>query len=118
MRRLLLIILLTTACHAPVTITTPQGQLAYTADQVVLRVNELMNASIAANSSGSLSTNTTRVIVKWCVAADTTLASTPNGWQQTLITGWAQTKAQLPAITNPAILAAMGAVDAVLAVTQ
>ncbi len=104
------------ACAPPPTVTTPQGQLAYKADQIVVRVNELMNAAIAANASGALDTNTTRTIVQFTVAADQTLASTPNGWQATVLTAWAATKAKLPVIQNPAILAAFSAVDIVLTV--
>ncbi len=51
------------ACnHAPPNLT-PAGQTAFTADQAVVRVNELMNAAIAANGSGALDTKTTRIIV-------------------------------------------------------
>ena len=64
-------------CAAPVTVVTPQGQLAYKADQVVVRVNELMNAAIAANTANALPTDTTRTIVTFCVAADKTLAEAP-----------------------------------------
>lgn len=103
-------------CAPPATVVTPQGQIAFKADQVVVRVNELMNASIAANAAvpPALDTNTTRTIVTWCIAADQTLAATPTGWQATLQTGWTATKGKLPAITNPAILAAISAVDVVL----
>lgn len=104
------------ACHAPVTITTPAGQAAYRADQIVMRVNELQNAAIAANSASpkQLPDQTTRVIVQFCLSADQTLAATPNGWQATLKASWAATKAQLPVINNPAVVAAMSAVDVVI----
>ncbi len=119
MKRLLFVLLLAgplTGCHAPVTITTPQGHAAYTADQVVVRVNELQNAAIAANAATppALSTTTTRVIVQFAVATDTTLAQVPAGWQATVRTAWATAKAQLTGITNPLITALMAAVDAVL----
>lgn len=115
---LVLVLLITPACHAPVTITTQQGKVAYSADQVALRVNELQNAAIAANAAGNLPTNTTRTIVQFCVTADQTLAATPTGWAASLSTAWAGVKAQLPPISNPAIVAAMGAVDVVLGVSQ
>ena len=113
---LLVLLLAGAACAPPVTVVTPQGQTAYKADQVVLRVNELMNASIAANAAvpPALDTNTTRILVQFCVAADQTLAAAPAGWPQTLSTAWASTKAQLPAVQNPLVVAAMGAVDLVL----
>ena len=106
------------ACAPPPTIVTPQGQVAYKADQVVVRVNELMNAAIAANAANTLPTDTTRTIVSFCVDADKVLAATPNGWQTTLTLAWRTTKAKLPKIDNPAIVAAMGAVDVVIGVAQ
>lgn len=106
------------ACHAPVTIVTPQGQTAYTADQIVVRVNELMNAAIAANASNALPTATTRTIVTFAVDADKVLASTPAGWPATLAVSWAAAKAQIGAVNNPAIVAAMSAVDVVIGAIQ
>lgn len=104
------------ACHAPVTVTTPQGKIAYTADQIVVRVNELENAAIAANGANALPLITTRTLVEFAVSADKTLAATPSGWQTTIQTAWMETKAKLPPITNPAIQSAIAAVDVVLAV--
>lgn len=95
---------------------SPAADAAYTADQVVIRINELMNAAIAAHAQNALPTNATRTIVKFAVAADQTLADVPAGWQATVRAAWLATKKQLPAQTNPAILAAMGAVDLVLGV--
>jgi len=107
-------------CSAPVTITTPQGQTAYRADQVVVRVNELQNAAIAANQATPkvLDDATARILVQFCVAADQTLAATPAGWQTTVKTAWASTKAQLPTITNPTVSAAIAAVDALMGALQ
>lgn len=101
-------------CHAPVTVTTPQGRAAYTADQVAVRINELQNAAIAAQQQGQLPTATTRTIVQFCVGADATLAQVPAGWVVSLQTAWATTKANLPAMTNPAVTAALAAVDVVI----
>ncbi len=116
MKRWILILALTFgACHAPVTVTTPQGKIAYTADQVVLRVNELENAAIQAQATNAIPVQTARTIVEWCVSADKTLASTPNGWPVILQTGWMEVKGKVGLIANPAIVAAMGAVDVVLA---
>jgi len=106
------------ACvHAPSSITTPQGQAAYTADQVVQRVNELENAAIQAEASKALPTNITRIIVQFCVSADMTLKTTPAGWQQTVSVAWKQAKAQIPAsvLANPAWSATISGVDVVLA---
>lgn len=120
-RRLLVLLLLTTpaalGCHAPVTVVTPAGQTAYTADQIVVRVNELQNAALAANGSGGLSIATTRLVVQFAVDADKILAAMPAGWQTTVVALWGQAKGQIPAkdLTNPALAAAISAVDVVLA---
>lgn len=103
------------ACSRPTTIVTPQGKAAYTADQIVLRINNLQNAAIQAEQTGGLSTDTTRTIVEFAVSADRTLKSVPSGWQQTVSAAWAETKKKLPPITNPALLAAIDSVDLVLA---
>lgn len=106
----------TAACAPKPPVLTPAGQAAYTADQVAVRVNELMNAAIASEAKGLLPRNTTRTIVQFCTSADTTLAQAPSGWAATLRTAWTATKANLPPIQNTAIIAAMGAVDVVLGV--
>jgi hypothetical protein len=115
----LLSLIVWSGCHAPVTIVTPQGQAAYTADQVVVRINELENAAIAANAANAatpqgLGTSATRTIVAFAVSADTTLAQVPAGWQATVKTAWAAAKMQLGTLSNPLIVALMSAVDAVL----
>lgn len=102
-------------CSAPVTVVTPQGQAAYKADQVVVRVNELMNAAISANAAKALPDATTRLIVQFCVDADKTLAATPAGWQAIVGTAWQALKGQIPPQTNPSVLAAINAADVVLA---
>jgi hypothetical protein len=111
---ILLVLLAGAGCAPPVTVVTPQGQTAFRADAVVVRVNELMNAAIAANANAALSVDQTRTIVQFCVAADQTLAATPAGWPTTIRTAWASTKAQLPSVQNLVVVAAMGAVDVVL----
>lgn len=103
------------ACHAPVSIQTPQGKAAYSADQIAIRVNELQNAAIQANAAGALPEATTRTIVKFAVSADTTLRAVPQGWQATVAQAWTAAKAALPPLTNPAVSAAVSAVDVVLA---
>lgn len=115
MKRFLLVLMLSglSACAHP-TFQSPVGQKAYTADQIVVRVNELENAAIAANTSKALSDDATRPIVEFCVAADKTLAATPNGWQATLETAWTAAKAKIGTVSNPAVMAAIGAVDVIL----
>lgn len=107
------LLVLTLAGCAPKTITTAPGQIAFTADQVVVRVNELQNAAIQANTNKALDDATTRVIVNWAIAADTTLKTTPSGWQATLKSGWLAVKPQIP-VNNPTLAITVGAVDALI----
>lgn len=97
----------------PATIVTPAGQLAFTADQIVLRVNELQAAAVDANRNGILDIGTTRTIVNWSINADTVLKVLPAGWKTTLIASWHVAKAEIHT-TNSIIQSAMAAVDAVL----
>lgn len=97
----------------PVTITTPAGATAFTADQAVVRVNELMNAAIQANTSGALDTPTTRIIVTFAVDADTVLSKTPTGWQATVKSAWALAQPKIHT-TNPTITLALAAADAAI----
>ncbi len=120
MKRLLLIALLLSplpvASCAPKTANvnlSPAGQIAYTADQIVLRVNELQQAAITANSKGILDTGTTRLIVNWSINADMTLKVLPQGWKVTVQTSWTLAKKDIHT-TNSIIQSAMAAVDAVL----
>ena len=117
MKRLILVLVLATlpACAPPPTVVTQAGKTAFTADQIVVRVNELENAAIQANSTGGLPVATTRIIVEFCVSADKTLKATPAGWQATVATAWKQAKAKIPPQTNAAVQSAISAVDVVLA---
>lgn len=108
------LLLSTGACAPPTTIQTPQGKVAYRVDQVVTRLNELQNVAISANQQGQLSTDATRYIVQFVVTMDTTLAQAPTGWQSTLKTGWASLTQELPPIQNPAVVAALNAVQAIV----
>lgn len=114
MKRLLLVLMLfgVPACTPPPNLT-PQAQVAFTADQIVQRVNELENAAIAANGSGALSTDTTRLIVDFCVTADKTLKSAPLGWQKAVGDAWASLKKQIPA-PSQTLQAVMTTLDAAL----
>lgn len=97
----------------PITITTPAGTTAFTADQAVIRVNELMNAAIQANTQGALDTPTTRIIVTFAVDADTVLAKTPAGWQATVKAAWAIAQPKI-VTTNPTVRLAIAAADAAI----
>lgn len=80
----------------PATITTTQGKTAYTADQLVLRLQEVENAAIAANAAGGLSDATTAVVVKFCISAGDTAKAAALGWQAAVQTAWADAKKSIP----------------------
>jgi hypothetical protein len=114
-KRLLLVVLLclAPACAPPKAVVTPQGQVAFTADQIIVRVGELQNAVLQANANKALDDATTKTVVTWTTAAARILKTTPSGWQATLFSGWKAVKPQIPT-NNPAIALAVGAVDALV----
>lgn len=106
-------------CAHP-TFQSPTAQKAYTADQVVVRLNELQGAAIDANKAGALDVDTTRVIVQFCVAGNRTLAAVPQGWPATIQAAWRGVKPNIPDVNVPALRAAVLAADIAitLAVSQ
>ncbi len=119
MRSVLIIIaLLAGGCATATSTLTPVGQHAYTADQVAMRVAELQNAAIQAEATGGLPTATTRIIVQFAVTAAPTLRAVPNGWPQTILSAWTAAKMQVGPLTNPLVVAAMSALDVVIAGIQ
>jgi len=90
------------------------------ADEIVIRVNELQGAVIQACGAGpqcqpgSLPTATARQIVQGMIDLRTVLKSLPDGWQASVRATWAQVKPRFAGITNPVILSAFAAVDALL----
>lgn len=124
MKALVLVALLTlsslsAACHAPVTIVTPAGKAAYTKDQIVVRINELENTAIQAAGTGGLPMAQAKTIVRFTVSADKAIKASAKGWAAAVTSLWTDAKKAFatatPPITNPAVNAAIGAVDLVLA---
>lgn len=105
-------------CAPKMLVLTPQGQVAYTATEIGKRIGELGDAAISASKNGSLPDTISVPIVLFCYHTLKTLEETPNGWQQTVATAWASLKATIGAPTNPALAAAWGAVDVILAAFQ
>jgi hypothetical protein len=110
-------ILVTEACHPPPTIVTPAGKVAYTKDEVVVRVNELENTVIEAAHTGGLPRAQAKVIVRFTVSADRAIKAPT--WIAAVTSLWGDTKKALatmtPPITNPAVNTAIASVDIVLA---
>ena len=114
------VIVLATACHAPVTIVTPQGKVAYTANEVLKRVQELQNTAIALGDipNSGIPTSAIRVIVQFTVSAAMVLGTTPAGWGSTVAIAWADAKKQIPLryLADPRLQASVLAVDMMLAI--
>ncbi len=108
-----LLVLSSAACVKTPPNLTPAAQVAFQADQVVLKINALENAAIAAAVNGSISTDTARVIVTFCVDADKILKVAPLGWQQTVLTAWNTAKGQIPT-KDPTVASLILAVDVAL----
>ncbi len=98
----------------PKTIQTPQGKAAYTAVQVLNRVEELQNTAIKGNQQGIVSDKTAILVVQFTVSAAKTLKATPDGWQATVRKAWAEAKAKIPAPDTTALGASIAAIDLVL----
>jgi hypothetical protein len=96
---------------------SPADTKIYTADQVVVRVNRLMETAISAEAQG-LPRNTVRRIVTFCVEADQTLAAVPDGWGPTVWRAWSLAKDDpdlKPYLQNIYISAMASLVDVALA---
>jgi hypothetical protein len=102
------------ACHAPVTIVTPQGKAAWQADQILKRVEELQNAAISANAAGAFPLPATKVINNYAMDAAYICKAAPQGWQEMLKKGWELTKADVnlkPYLNDPIIRVTVSVID-------
>ncbi len=112
------------SCPKKVTGDTPIATAALTADAIVIRVNELQATVIQACGSApqcqpnSLSTPLARDLVQTCIDLRTTLKAVPAGWQATARAVWQQARPRFAPVTNPAIVAALTAVDVYLGGTR
>jgi hypothetical protein len=117
---LVVLLLALPACAGKVTGATPIATSALQADAIVIRVNELQATVIQACGPAptcqpnSLDTALARDLVQTCLDLRTTLKAVPAGWQGTVRTAWTQARPRFAAVTNPAILAAVSAVDVIL----
>jgi len=115
---LVALVFLATACHPPITITTPQGKVIYAANEVAKRVELLQTAAIAGEAEGTLPTDVARVFVQFSVSAAKTLQALPAGWGTTVAVAWGEAKQQIPLkyLNSPTVATAVMAVDTVLAI--
>lgn len=104
------------ACAHPPTLTTPAGQAAYTADEVVKRIVEIQQAVIDATDAGKVKVTDARVIVTWTKTALQALQQTPNGWRAIAVAGYPQVRLALRASTLTAPYVAI--IDGLLNYTE
>lgn len=113
----LLCLLAFSGCAKKVTGATPVANAALAADAVVIRVNELQAATIQycgpapQCAPGTIDTQLARLIVSTSIDLRQTLKAVPAGWQATVRQAWAQARPKFATVTNPAIVAALAAVD-------
>jgi hypothetical protein len=117
MKRLLLILclaLVPVACTPPTTIVTAPGKIAFSAEQVTIRVAELQNAATTANKAGGLDDAQTKILVTYTIEAARVLKATPTGWQATVVALWKEAAPKITT-TNTAVQFAITALTGVLA---
>ncbi len=108
------------SCPKKVTGDTPIATAALTADAIVIRVNELQATVIQACGPApqcqpnSLSTPLARDLVQTCIDLRTVLRATPYGGPAAARAAWAQARPRFKTVTNPAIVAALVALDTYL----
>ena len=74
---------------------TPVARNAYNLTQLVDAIGILQTSAEASVPNKVLPVNTARLIVQFCVAANTTIGQVPNGWVPVVKTAYATTKSQL-----------------------
>ena len=82
-----------TATNAPN--LTPLARNAYNLTQLVNSIGILQTAAENAVTAKILPVDGARLIVQFCVIANTAIGQTPNGWQATVLSAYQGTKAQL-----------------------
>lgn len=105
------------ACRPPATIETEAGKKAHVANEVLIRVERLQNAAIAANKNGSLPTDQARAVVFVTVNLAEIAKATTEGWEATARQAWVQAKKDVPVLQPGGQFGLyVAAIDAVLGV--
>lgn len=74
---------------------TPVARNAYNLTQLVDAIGILQTTAENSVPNGVLKVNTARLIVQFCVTANTTIGASPNGWYSSVSVGYKVTKSQL-----------------------
>lgn len=112
----LVLILFTIGCHAPVTIVTPEGKIAYTADQIVLQLEKLQDAAITLEANQTLSTDSTRLVIQFVVSSTKTLRESPSGALTTTKIGLRELQKNLSPLESDKLRSILNVITAMLEV--
>lgn len=110
----LVLTLLVVACRPPAGVVTEPGKDAYTADQILQRVERLQNAAIDAHQSGNLPTETARAIVFATVQIAEFADAAQSDWRTMVRQAWTQAKADVPALHTERFRIYVASIDALL----
>jgi hypothetical protein len=66
----------------------PDAKPAYTANEVLIRVNELQKTTIELYDNKGITPERAQLIVTWCVNSAKTLREVPAGWGATIVATW------------------------------
>lgn len=87
---------LSSACTHYIPIQVPiEARATYTADQIVIRLNEFQTFVIDQAATNQIPTPLARQIVTWLIRVRTIIGQQPNGWQAQALTGWELLKDEL-----------------------
>jgi len=114
---LLFVALVVTACKpTPVLVITEAGKEAWTADQVLERVERLQNAAIALHKAGELPTDTARAIVFATVQIAEFADAAQQDWRAMVRQAWVQARTDIPVLNEERFKVYVSAIDTLLGV--
>jgi hypothetical protein len=113
---LLFVVLVVTACTPPSGVVTEPGREAFSADQVLERVERLQNAAIAAHKAGQLPTDTARAIVFATVQIAEFADAAQKDWRAMVRQAWVQARTEIPVLKEERFKLYVVAIDTLLGV--
>lgn len=104
-----LFLLLALACAKQPPTLSPAGAVAFQADSVLVRVGELQDATIEANTKGLIGRPVAEKIVMFTVESAKVLKATTGDWRKTIRDAWTALQSSLTGLPQSlkAIIAAI-----------
>jgi len=106
------------ACAPPKTIETEPGKRAWYAAQVLQRIEEVQNITIALSKSNppAIKVETARVIVQFCVTSAKIVGDMPEGYPKVILTAFNELKTKLPpeVASNPTLVTSLAILEGIL----